>query len=339
MDSTKQKKVLLRTTVILSAVVVIGLILGLFVFFKFRIYTVFSERGSRLYTPSEIRQIKAESENDGQKDFLASIKERLESGTGINPLLREYYSDQFIYTIDGRYYFSPINFELKQNKLDNSNFVKNSDGEIQYVENGVVTSHMGIDISRYQGNIDFSKVKQSGVEFAMIRCGYRGYGGGSITDDTSFDTYARDALTNDIKIGAYFFSQAITVEEAVEEANYVIDKLKPYNVDYPVVIDIEEVTAGTSRQESLSNTQLTDVVIAFCEQIKSAGYTPMIYSNSRYFAGKFEMERLEDYEKWFAFYADVPYMPYEFSMWQYTNKGTIDGISGDVDINISFKSR
>lgn len=226
---------------------------------------------------------------------------------------------------------------LELSGFTEDDFTLREDGIVEY-KGDEYDTRLGIDVSFYQGEIDWQAVADAGVEFAMIRCGYRGYGGGNITDDTSFDTYARDALTNDIKIGAYFFSQAITTEEAVEEANYVIEKLKPYNVEYPVVIDIEEVTAGTSRQESLTNTELTDVVVAFCEQIKNAGYTPMIYSNSRYFAGKLEMERLEDYEKWYAFYADVPYMPYEFSMWQYTNQGTIDGISGDVDLNISFKS-
>ena len=117
-----------------------------------------------------------------------------------------------------------------------------------------------------------------------------------ITDDSSFDTYMRDALSNDIKVGAYFFSQALTKDEAVEEADYVISKLKPYNVTCPVAIDVEEVNAGSSRQNTLTN------------------------------------------EKWYAFYADVPYMPYEFSMWQYTNTGSVDGISGNVDLNISFKS-
>ena len=266
------------------------------------------------------------------------MKGRLENGTGINTVLREIYTEDFIYTVDGKYYFSPINFDLKMNKLNNANFSKNSNGEITYSENGAVVSHKGIDISRYQGNIDFSKVKQSGVEYAIIRCGYRRYSGGTINDDSSFDTYMRDALSNDIKVGAYFFSQALTKDEAVEEADYVISKLKPYNVTCPVAIDVEEVNAGSSRQNTLTNEALTDTVIAFCDRIKEAGYTPMIYANSRYFAGKLDMSRLEDYEKWYAFYADVPYMPYEFSMWQYTNTGSVDGISGNVDLNISFKS-
>lgn len=338
MDTKKQKKPLLIIIYILSALLVLGLVLGLTVFSKFRMYTIFSNRGSRLYSPAQIRDIKSDAYDKGANDFVDDMKGRLENGTGINTVLREIYTEDFIYTVDGKYYFSPINFDLKMNKLNNANFSKNSNGEITYSENGAVVSHKGIDISRYQGNIDFSKVKQSGIEYAIIRCGYRGYSGGTITDDSSFDTYMRDALSNDIKVGAYFFSQALTKDEAVEEADYVISKLKPYNVTCPVAIDVEEVNAGSSRQNTLTNEALTDTVIAFCDRIKEAGYTPMIYANSRYFAGKLDMSRLEDYEKWYAFYADVPYMPYEFSMWQYTNTGSVDGISGNVDLNISFKS-
>ena len=101
---------------------------------------------------------------------------------------------------------------------------------------------------------------------------------------------------------------------------------------------METASEDTARQNSLSNSELTDVVVAFCERIKAAGYTPMIYSNSRYFAGRLEMERLEDYDKWYAMYADTPYIPYEIAMWQYTSSGSIDGINGNVDMNISFKS-
>ena len=101
---------------------------------------------------------------------------------------------------------------------------------------------------------------------------------------------------------------------------------------------METAPEDTARQNSLSNPELTDVVVAFCERIKAAGYTPMIYSNSRYFAGRLEMERLEDYDKWYAMYADTPYIPYEIAMWQYTSSGSIDGINGNVDMNISFKS-
>ena len=159
MDTKKQKKPLLIIICILSALLVLGLVLGLTVFSKFRMYTIFSNRGSRLYSPAQIRDIKSDAYDKGANDFVDDMKGRLENGTGINTVLREIYTEDFIYTVDGKYYFSPINFDLKMNKLNNANFSKNSNGEITYSENGAVVSHKGIDISRYQGNIDFSKVK------------------------------------------------------------------------------------------------------------------------------------------------------------------------------------
>ena len=175
------------------------------------------------------------------------------------------------------------------------------------------------------------------LNVAMVRCGYRSYGSGILTEDTSFNNYAAEALKNNIKIGAYFFSQAINVEEAKEEAEYVLNMIKPYQISGPVAIDVEEIFDDTYRQMHLSASQLTDVIITFCDRIKEAGYTPMIYSNLSSFIGNIELDRLENYEKWLAYYSDEPYFPYEMSMWQYTDSGSIDGITGNVDLNISFK--
>jgi len=338
MNIKKQRKITLIALAVMAATILLGLIIGLFVFFKLNMGKVLTNRGTRLYTPSEIEQIKTSANQEGKENYINGIKSQLDAGMGANTMIRNMFPDQFVYTVGGRYYFTPINYDLKQNKLENTNFVQQDNGEIVYKENGTIISHKGIDASKYQGTIDFSKVKNSGVEYAMLRVGYRGYTAGSINKDTSFDTYVKDAIRNDISVGVYFFSQATSTAEAEEEADYVIKQISPYNITYPVVIDIEEITEDTARQESLTNEQLTNVVIAFCEKIKAAGYTPMIYANMRYFAGKLQMERLENYEKWYAFYADVPYMPYEFSMWQYSDSGSIDGISGKVDLDISFKT-
>ena len=126
-------------------------------------------------------------------------------------------------------------------------------------------------------------------------------------------------------------------EEAKEEAEYVLNMIKPYQISGPVAIDVEEIFDDTYRQMHLSASQLTDVIITFCDRIKEAGYTPMIYSNLSSFIGNIELDRLENYEKWLAYYSDEPYFPYEMSMWQYTDSGSIDGITGNVDLNISFK--
>ena len=156
--------------------------------------------------------------------------------------------------------------------------------------------------------------------------------------DSSFDTFAKDAIKNNIKIGAYFFSSAITKQEAIEEADYVLDIIKPYKITYPVVIDFEEISGDSYRQENLTTEELTDIIIAFCDKIEKAGYKPMIYSNLKGFVGRLDLTRLEKYEKWFVYYSDTPYFPYEFSIWQYTESAKLDGVSGNtIDLNISFK--
>ena len=172
----------------------------------------------------------------------------------------------------------------------------------------------------------------------MIRCGYRAYGSGLLVEDSSFNTYTTNAIKNNIDVGVYFYSQALNKEEAIEEANYVLTLVKPYNITYPIAIDVEAIENDSFRQENLSASELTDVIIAFCDTIKAAGYTPLIYSNLLYFMDNVELERLEGYDKWFAGYQTAsPYYPYKYAMWQYTSTGSINGVSGNIDINIAMK--
>ena len=162
---------------------------------------------------------------------------------------------------------------------------------------------------------------------------------GLLVEDTSFNTYTTNAIKNNIDVGVYFYSQALNKEEAIEEANYVLTLVKPYNITYPIAIDVEAIENDSFRQENLSASELTDVIIAFCDTIKAAGYTPLIYSNLLYFMDNVELERLEGYDKWFAGYQTAsPYYPYRYAMWQYTSTGSINGVSGNVDINIAMKN-
>ena len=183
-----------------------------------------------------------------------------------------------------------------------------------YSENGQPASNEGIDVSSFSGSIDWAKVKESGVDFAMIRLGGRGYGdeGGLYADDKAAENL-QGAKAAGIKVGAYFYSQATTNAEAEEEAEY-------------------------AKQVKVTSTQATECAVAFCEKVKSFGYIPMIYSASREFYFKYDLSRLKDYELWLVQYADKPDFYYQFSMWQYSESGHIDGIDGSVDLNISFKS-
>ena len=147
----------------------------------------------------------------------------------------------------------------------------------------------------------------------------------------------KGALRNDIEVGVYFFTQAINEEEAREEARYVLDALEPYEVNYPVVIDVEAVSNADARTKDLTVEERTQYCITFCEMIKEAGYTPMIYGNMKTFMLMLDIEQLEEYEKWVAFYDEPMYYPYAFKIWQYTDEGKVAGITGDVDLNISFE--
>lgn len=145
------------------------------------------------------------------------------------------------------------------------------------------------------------------------------------------------ALNAKIKVGVYFFSQAITIEEAVEEAEFVIENIKKYDITYPVIYDTEEIVNEDSRADGLSKEERTEIAVAFLERVKKAGYTPAIYANLRWFTMSLDISELDAYDKWYAYYDKELYFPYKISMWQYTENGQVDGINGSVDLNISFK--
>lgn len=222
------------------------------------------------------------------------------------------------------------------NKLDNNNFT--ADANLKYYnENGKSASNEGIDVSAYSGDIDWKKVKESGIDFAMIRVGGRGYGesGQLYTDERALE-YINGAKEEGIKVGAYFFSQAISTEEAIEEADYVKTVLGDIKLDYPVAYDWEIIKDDDARTDSVSASQATECARAFCDRIKEHGYTPILYSPSRELYFKYDLSRLADIDVWYCEYANVPTFYYEFSMWQYSATGTIDGIEGAVDLNICF---
>ena len=206
----------------------------------------------------------------------------------------------------------------------------------------------GIDVSHHQGTIDWKKVKNDNIDFAIIRAGFRGYGEtGSLNKDTKFDYNIKNAIANNIDVGIYFFSQAITVEEAIEEAKYTLELIKDYKITYPVIIDVEYANeAHTGRADSISKELRTDIVIAFCETIKNAGYKPMFYTDKWFLSENLNVSKLTNYEYWLAHYTgatrDNPFLKLsdykgKYSMWQYTAKGKVDGIQNNVDLNIAYK--
>lgn len=277
-----------------------------------------------------------------EKELEASIKERMkalvtaENGSPLK-MLRSFFPENLIYVDNEEYVFMPVLDGVEKHSLLPENFVQTDDGQMQYVENGEVVSHKGIDVSKYQGNIDWTKVASDGVEYAFIRLGLRGYGSGKIVLDEKFEKNMSDAAEAGIQTGVYFVTQAVTVEEAVEEAEYVLENIEGYDVTYPIVLDIELITGDDARANDIPQKERTDIAIAFCERIKEAGYVPMIYGNVKCFTKMLDMTRLNDYEKWYAFYDNYMYMPYNVSIWQYSERGKVAGIAAKVDLNISYK--
>lgn len=198
----------------------------------------------------------------------------------------------------------------------------------------------GIDVSVYQGTIDWAKVSKSGVDFAMIRAGYRGYGDkGVLVEDSMFSKNVLGAKTNKIDIGIYFYTQAINVEEAKEEAKFVVNLIKKYGIDvkYPIAIDTELSPTGTGRADSISKEKRTEIVKAFCETIKQLGYKPMVYASKYWLYDNLNVQQISQYDTWLAHYTDKTDYKYSYTMWQYTSTGKIDGITGNVDKSYCYK--
>ena len=203
-------------------------------------------------------------------------------------------------------------------------------------EDDTYTSVIGIDVSSHQKSIDWAAVKNSGVKFAMIQVGYRGYETGALMDDAYFEENMQGAIENGIDVGVYFFSQAVSVEEARAEADFVLERVKKYNLQLPIVFDLEEVSNATDRIENTTAQERTQAAVTFMNHIKNAGYQAMVYSSSQLFETVFEMNYLHDFDFWVADYSYAPNFSYHFSMWQYTDAGSIEGISTNVDMNIMF---
>lgn len=207
------------------------------------------------------------------------------------------------------------------------------DGE--YMTCLTAPSIRGIDVSTFQKEIDWEQVKAAGFEFVIIRLGFRGFGEGTMEEDEWAQRNYLGARKAGLKIGGYFFSQAITVEEAIEEAEYVLQIVDGWQVDLPLVFDWEYI-GPEYRTGNMTARMLTDCTKAFCDTIEEAGYESMVYFNPRQSEKQMYLEELTDYKFWLAMYSDEMGYPYKVDMWQYTCTGSVPGINGNVDINLLF---
>lgn len=227
-----------------------------------------------------------------------------------------------------------ISANIKRHEWDFANL--NNDGTFKnYVEKDGSTKKVGVDVSEHQGMIDWATVAGQ-VDFAIVRLGYRGYTSGGLVMDAWYGTNMAGAAANGVPVGVYFYSQATTYEEGVEEANYVLNNLGDYSLSYPIVLDREDPMQEDARTNNLSKEEHTQAALGFLETIQAAGYPVMMYTNKTYYTLYLDLERIYQYPIWYAQYADEPDWPYEFSIWQYTESGQVPGISGYVDLNLEM---
>lgn len=225
-----------------------------------------------------------------------------------------------------------------------SNFMdKTYTHQDRFVSSGI---QQGIDVSYHNGTLDWSTIKAAGVDFAILRAAYRGYGTeGTLVRDAKFAEYMQGAMSQGIPVGAYIYSQAITTAEAVQEANYILNIVKNYSLDLPIVFDYEFAGVKTGRLDSawssgkLNKSKMTDIALAFCDTIKNAGYDAMVYANKTFLSKNLDHEVIENagYDVWLAHYTTNTNYTGDYKIWQYTSSGKIPGIANKVfDCNFMY---
>lgn len=225
--------------------------------------------------------------------------------------------------------------DVPKNDIEKDDFATDPDGNLTYI-GGEYKTGRGVDVSSFQGDIDWQAVYDSGVRFAIIRAGGRYYGSGELYSDDKFIENVEAARSAGIEVGAYFFSQAISTDEAHEEAQYVLSLLGGRELDMPVFFDWERVVDDDARTHSLDNDTLTECAVTFCEDIKAAGYDAGVYVYNDTGYHGYDLSRLQDYTLWCASVGSYPYFYYAHTIWQYSFRGAVPGINGECDLNMMF---
>ena len=228
--------------------------------------------------------------------------------------------------------------DVAASTLDSAAFAPDENGWMTY-RDGNITAVQGIDVSSHQGEIDWQAVADSGIRFAIIRAAFRGYGQeGRLVEDCRFAENISGALAAGLDVGVYFFSQAVTVEEAQEELALTLDLIAPYEITYPVVYDWERMPADRdARTHEVTGETLTAMAAAFCRGAEEAGYTPAVYANQNLAYLTLDLSQLKAWPFWLAQYSSAPTFYYRYDLWQYSHTGTVPGIQGNVDLNLAFR--
>ncbi len=271
---------------------------------------------------------------DGKRLFKGSDNITRAEISAVLARMGDYVDEHFVFVSGQRASIDP---NLRRNPYDSTLFQADAAGRLNYLDDSQLVRR-GIDVSYYQGDIDWERVAADGIDFAIIRCGFRGYGTeGRMHVDENFYDNMRGARAAGLDVGVYFFSQAVTVAEAKEEAAMALELLRGFELQYPVVFDWEQVNSAGSRTASPNWKMVCDCIDAFCAEISAAGYTPMAYFNKAMSYLRLDMERVQAYDGWLAWYNTNMDFLYDFQMWQYSSTGSVDGIKGNVDMNICLK--
>ena len=241
------------------------------------------------------------------------------------------------YLFDNKYSGLEASKEIPLNDFNLEKLKNDKNGYMCY-EDDRYKSRLIIDVSSHNGDINWEKVKEAGIKGAMIRVGYRGYGDATIVEDDCFQKNIAGAKDAGLKVGVYFFSQATTPEEAIEEAEYVTKKIWGRGVTLPVAFDMEPFM-GNERFINHDIKSKTEMADAFLKVISKFGYEPILYGNPTWLTNDVDISKLTEYPVWLAHYTFSTEWPYAFRMWQFTSQGRVSGINGDVDLNLIFDKK
>ena len=236
---------------------------------------------------------------------------------------------------DGTEEWVSINPYLTKNTYDYSGLVYQYP-IMKYYEDSEKVSRVGVNVSADDGDINFKRLKKAGVDFAMIRLGSRGYGSGNLMADEMFYENVRKATDAGMDVGVTFFSQAITKEEALEEATRVIEGLQGFTIVYPVAFDMEYISNDTARVQGLSKEAKTEIAMTFMDAVRQAGYKTVLYGDKEWLIRRVDLSKLIGYDVWLSQEQDTPDYPYKYTMWEYTKSAKLDGLDEPAALSICF---
>ncbi len=288
-----------------------------------------------VYDSEDVKDLIEQARADGRSSVLDQVKQDFSDGYSAISVLKRLYPENLVVASNSAYNFLEIDESLPKSDYNIDNlYVDENTGRYTYTDDVHGTAKFGIDVSSHQGNIDWQAVRADGVEFTFIRAAYRGYGNGNFVLDEKCRANVDGAHAAGVQVGLYVFTQAVNEAEILEEAQAAIAVANEKGIELPIVIDVEKVLDSTARANALSVEERTALVRTFCETVSAAGYTPMIYHNTEMGAMMLDLTQLTAYDKWFAGYNKEFYWPYAYKVWQYTESGSVSGISGDVDLDL-----